>query len=307
VNRELTMPLGNIILCLLLFVLSAWCGDFAVCAGGGGVMGIALDKPVTVNAVTIQGKAEVASVQTWDSKTLKPKDATVKSCPMPDGVNIELSAPVQTNGLILSGTNLTWKSLKGIRLTTSEGERTVTLAAPVNPGQKRIPDMTKDMATVLGGKVFFPDPKKPRLTLGSPNKLNRKDRVVIRLDLMDLIGKEKIKQASLHLRFSPYQATYPRQVEVELLNEEQRSITLDTGFGFTTTPLATLLLPFAPKVGVFEISLDVTDAVNKALWKGVASVTCRIRDRHCDQFGNLEKKPYAISIDASQTWLNIQE
>lgn len=301
------MPRGNIILCVLFLAISAWCGDFAVCAGGGGVMGIALDKPVTVNAVAIQGKVEVASVQTWDGKTLKPMEAPVKSSPVPDGVRVELSAPVQTNGLILAGTNLNWKSIKGIRLMASEGERSVTLAAPVSLGQKRIPDMSKDMATVLGGKVFFPEPKKQRLTLGSPNKLNRKDRVVIRLNLMDLIGKEKIRQASLHLRFSPYQASYPRQVEVELLNEEQRSITLDTGFGFTTTPLATLLLPFAPKAGPFEISLDMTDAVNKALWKGVSSVTCRIRDRHCDQFGNLEKKPYAISVDASQAWLNIQE
>ena len=115
-----------------------------------------------------------------------------------------------------------------------------------------------------------------------------------------------VNAATLHLQFSPYRANYPRQIEVECLNEEQRSITVDTGFGFTTRHTATLIVPFAPKVGSFKVDLDITDDVNMALQKGISSLTYRLRDCHCDQFGNLAKKPYAISVDVPGIWFTLE-
>ena len=294
---------------LAFLVFSAWARDYAVCAGGGGVMSIGLDKPAMVTAVNLFGKAEVEGVQTWDGKLLKTQDAATRISPLADGTGkrVELVTPCQTSGLILTGRMLQWKHLAGVTVFTVDGERQVSLAAPVNDERKLLPEPMTDLATVLNGKIFFAGPdKKERLTLGSPNHLNRRDRAVIRLNLLDYVGRESVGCASLHLRFSPYQANYPRQVEVELLNEEQRSITVDTGFGFTVTPLASLLLPFGPKIGSFEMSLDVTEAVNQALWKGHSSVAFRFRDCHCDQFGNQFRKPYAIAIDLSQVWFSIQ-
>ena len=164
-----------------------------------------------------------------------------------------------------------------------------------------------DMAVVLNDKVLpLSKEKKARLTLGSPNKQNRRDRAVIRFNLLDYIGMDAINSATMHLQFSPFMAYYPRQIEVECLDEEQRTITIDTGFGFTTRHTATLIVPFAPKVGSFKVDLDITDDVNQALQKGISSLTYRLRDCHCDQFGNLAKKPYAISLDVPGIWFTLE-
>ena len=117
---------------------------------------------------------------------------------------------------------------------------------------------------------------------------------------------DAINSATLHLHLSPYMAYYPRQIEVECLNEEQRSITVDTGFGFTTKHKASLILPFAPNIGSFKVDLDITDDVNQALQKGVSSLTYRLWDCHCEKFGNKTKRPYAISVDVPGIWFTLQ-
>ncbi len=298
-------------LCTLLFsallVFNAFAKDCVLFSNNGNIMSISLEEECTVKSIKIatEKAVDLSLFQVWDRKPLQARQITPTVMPVKGGFIVNLQKSETTSGIIIKGSKL--PLISSVIIIEDKGERNVPVHVE-NPRAKRItPVPEKDLAVVLNGKVMpLSQEKKERLTLGSPNNQNRRDRAVIRLNLLDFIGMDDIKSAILHLQFSPYRANFPRQVEVECLNEEQRSITIDTGFGFTTRHTASLILPFAPKIGPFKVTLDITDDVNQALQKGIASLTYRLRDCHCDQFGNLAKKPYAIAVDVPGIWFSIE-
>lgn len=298
--------LSMILVLCWAFMLSA--ADYAVFAGGGEVMTVALSKSAEISGVVMKTKGSVTGVKMWNLKTLDPDEVAAKVSSVNGICKIEFPTPCKTTGLIISGKKLKSNLVSDIEVITAEGKIPVTGAVPVAGGKKLVPDPKADIANVLPNLIFYPGNESQKLlSLGSPNHLNRKDRVVVRLDLSDFIGKEKVKKAVFHLYFHPYRALYPRMVDVEVLKEEQDKITKDSGFGFSADPTASLLLPFAPRVGTFTVALDITADVNAALSKGVGSITYRLRDNHCDQFGNRRRKAYSIAVDSSRVYFSIAE
>ena len=281
--------------------------DYAILSNAANMMSISFDEECTITAIMLATEKTVdfSLLQIWDRSQLQARQIMTSTMPVKGGYMVNLLKPEKTTGIIIKGGRFQWLSY--VNIYVAEGMRNVPIQIGNAKGNRIKPVPETDLAVILNDKVLpLSQEKKTRLTLGSPNIQNRRDRAVIRLNLLDYIGIDAINSATLHLQFSPFMAYYPRQVEVECLNEEQRSITVDTGFGFTTRHTASLILPFAPKIGPFKIELDITDDVNQALQKGIASLTYRLRDCHCDLFGNQAKRPYAISVDVPGIWFTIK-
>lgn len=141
------------------------------------------------------------------------------------------------------------------------------------------------------------------LAVGSPNTLNRRDKVTVRFDLSSLIFAGAVKKAWLCYRQNPF-GYRSETILVEHFTSERWEL---SGKDLISTQTE-VLGRYISVVGSGQscVILDVSSAVNADLERGFGACTFRIASETAEKLGNPENAPSGVSIVNGSIELRIE-
>lgn len=147
---------------------------------------------------------------------------------------------------------------------------------------------------LVGGKTI--------LQIGHPNSCRRGDRALIRFDLRQFIAEGKINKAEFLFTISDiYGSTRKRILQLDCIKNECATLIHADITSEKAGSVCRLEIENPP----MSVAIDVTKAVNAALFKGYGSITFRLKDPDAERLGNPENIPTGSGIPVSSIRLEI--
>ncbi len=139
--------------------------------------------------------------------------------------------------------------------------------------------------------------------VGNPNVLGRQDRTLFTVDFADFIDAGRVESARLTIRLGVFGQIDANHIEIEKFPRERPPlVNLDL---LSQEPESFASVTVERGDHQAEVELDVTGAVNAALYVGYGALTFRLRNATTETLGNRHSQAEGVSVTPQNITLEL--